>query len=160
MAKTKVYVAGSFKNYTKIKSIMDDIESWGFSITVDWTKHQEEGNAKQYAEEDLKGLKECDCLIYCLDSNHSRGKNFELGYITALEKPIIIYIMTGDDIEKLPIDSLIDKECVFIRARLYPIINSMEELRLWLDNLDVKLLLSRVRQKQVGELEQTCNCQD
>jgi len=140
MDKVKVYVAGSFKNRPKIKDIMDDIENWGFYIATDWTKHQEKGGARQYAEEDLDGLKECDCLIYCMDSNHSRGKNFELGYITALGKPIIIYIIPGDDvsdIEKLPIDSLIDKECVFIRARLYPIITSMDDLRLWLDNLEV-----------------------
>jgi nucleoside 2-deoxyribosyltransferase len=154
MNKIKVYIAGSLKNRSKIKCIMDDIESWGFDIAVDWTRHQEKGGARQYAEEDLKGLKECDCLIYCMDSNHSRGKNFELGYITALGKPIIIYIIPGDEVsdrERPPIDSLIDKECVFIRARLYPIINSMDELRLWLDNLEVKLLLSRVRQKQIGE---------
>lgn len=148
MNKVKVYIAGSFKNRPKIKDIMDAIESWGFYVAIDWTKHQEKGGARQYAEEDLKGLKECDCLIYCMDSNHSRGKNFELGYITALGKPIIIYIIPGDhvsDIYKLPIDSLIDKECVFIRARLYPIITSMDDLRLWLDNLEVKLLLSKVR---------------
>lgn len=159
MNKTKVYIAGSFKNSTKIKGIMNDIENWGFYIAVDWTMHQEKGSARQYADEDLKGLKECDCLIYCMDSNHSRGKNFELGYITALKKPIIIYIIPGDDAsdrENLYIDSLIDKECVFIRARLYPIINSMDELRLWLDNLEVKLLLSNVRQKQMEENRTVC----
>ena len=74
MGKIKIYVAGSWKNRSKIKNIMDEIESWGYDIAVDWTKHQEKGNARQYAEEDLKGLKECDCLIYCMDSNHSRGQ--------------------------------------------------------------------------------------
>lgn len=99
--KTNIYVAGSLRNISKIKNIMD------------------EKGTKQCAEEDIKGLKECDCLIYCMDSNHSRGKNFELGYITALGKPIIIYIMPGEEIsEKLPIDSLIDNECIFIRAKL------------------------------------------
>lgn len=138
---------------------MEEIESWGCNVAVDWTAHQEKGGARQYAEEDLKGLKECDCLIYCMDSNYSRGKNFELGYITALRKPIVIYIIpsneTNDEIvsgteEKLSVDSLIDKECVFIRAKLYPILDSIDELRLWLDNLEVKLLLSRTRQKQIG----------
>ncbi len=150
----KVYVAGSWRNRSIIKNIMEEIESWGCDIAVDWTMHQEKGGARQYAEEDLKGLKECDCLIYCMDSNHSRCKNFELGYITALGKPIIIYIIPedeGSDREKVPIDSLIDKECVFIRAKLYPIVNSMEDLRLWLDNLEVKLLLSRTRQKQIED---------
>ena len=153
MSKITIYVAGSLKNMSIIKNIMEEIESWGHDIAVDWTM-QEKGGTKQYAEEDLKGLKECDCLIYCMDSNHSRGKNFELGYITALEKPIVIYIIPDDDTvsstDKLSIDSLIDKECIFIRAKLYPILNSMNELRLWLDNLEVKLLLSRTRQKQMG----------
>ena len=154
MSKITIYVAGSLKNMSIIKNIMEEIESWGYDIAVDWTMHQEKGGTKQYAEEDLKGLKECDCLIYSMDSNHSRGKNFELGYITALEKPIVIYIIPDDDTvsstDKLSIDSLIDKECIFIRAKLYPILNSMNELRLWLDNLEVKLLLSRTRQKQMG----------
>lgn len=154
MGKTIIYVAGSWKNRLEIKNIMEEIESWGYNMAVDWTKHQEKGGARQYAEEDLKGLKECDCLIYCIDSNHSRGKNFELGYITALGKPIVIYIVPSDDTvsdtDRSHIDSLIDKECIFIRAKLYPILNSMNELRLWLDNLDVKLLLSRTRQKQIG----------
>lgn len=153
MGKITIYVAGSWKNRSKIKNIMEEIESWGYDIAVDWTKHIENGNARQYAEEDLKGLKECDCLIYCMDSNHSRGKNFELGYITALGKSVVIYIIPGDEIlsstEKLSIDSLIDKECVFIRAKLYPIIDSINELRLWLDNLEIKLLLSKTRQKQM-----------
>lgn len=90
MSKTTIYVAGSWKNRSIIKNIMEKIESWGCNIAVDWTKHQEKGGAIQYAEEDLKGLKECDCLIYCMDTNHSRGKNFELGYVTALEKPVVI----------------------------------------------------------------------
>ena len=155
MNKINIYVAGSWKNKYKIKDIMNEIESWGYNMAVDWTKHQEKGGARQYAEEDLNGLKECDCLIYCMDSNHSRGKNFEFGYLTALEKPVVIYIIPNDesitgDEEKLPIDSLIDKECVFIRAKLYTIIGSINELRLWIENLEIRLLLSRVRQKQMG----------
>ena len=159
MGKITIYVAGSWKNRSRIKNIMEKIESWEHNIAVDWTKHQEKGGARQYAEEDIKGLKECDCLVYCNDGIKSRGKNFELGYITALGKPIVIYLIpsneTNDGIvsgteEKLSIYSLIDKECVFIRARLYPIINSIDELRLWLDNLEVRLLLSKTRQKQIG----------
>lgn len=158
MSGITVYIAGSIDNKSKIKNLMGEIESWGHNIAVDWTKHQEKGKATQYAKEDLKGLKDCDCLIYCMDRNRSRGKNFELGYITALGKPIVIYIMDENEDkdkdferEKLSIDSLIDNECIFIRAKLFPIIDSKEELRLWLDNLDVKLLLSRTRQKQMEE---------
>ena len=151
MTKLKVYIAGSWKNKEKIEYIMREIENWGYNIAVDWTKHQEKGNAKQYAEEDLNGLKECDSLIYCMDSNHSRGKNFELGYIAALNKPIAIYIIPNDGIVgkgDIPIDSLIDKECIFIRARSYPIISSINSLRLLLENLEIKLLLSKMRQNK------------
>ena len=157
MSKIKVYVAGSWKNRLTIKRLMEYIEEWGNIVIIDWTKHQEKGDAKQYAKEDLKGLKDCDCLIYCMDSNHSRGKNFELGYITALDKPVVIYIISDEkidaylDMRKIPIDSLVDKECIFVRARLYPIIGSLDDLRLWIENLEVKLLLSRVRKKQMEE---------
>lgn len=156
MTKIKVYVAGSWKNRSTIKQLMEKIEDWGYIIVTDWTIHQEKGGAKRYAEEDLKGLQECDCLVYCMDENHSRGKNFELGYIAALDKPVIIYIISNKGIDKcldkdISVDSLIDKECIFIRAKLYPILDCLEDLRLWIDNLDIKLLLSRVRQKQMEE---------
>lgn len=142
MSKTIIYVAGSWKNRLEIKNIMEEIESWEYNVAVDWTKHQEKGGARQYAEEDLKGLKECDCLVYCNDGIKSRGKNFELGYITALNKPVAIYVFPTiwDSVEDRYgsyIDSIIGKECVFIRANIYPIIRTKKELKVWLSNIKI-----------------------
>lgn len=131
-----IYLAGSWKNRILTKYLMKDIERWGHKIIVDWTKHEEKNSAKKYATEDLQALKDCDCLIFCMDGVHSRGKNFELGYVTALGKPIAIYHMPNNDIvigpDGLPI---IDNECVFIRAKLYPVIHNCDELKLWLSNI-------------------------
>lgn len=124
-----IYLAGSWKNKISIRHLMRDIEDWGHKIIIDWTKHEEKNSAKRYATEDLRALKDCDCLIFCMDGVHSRGKNFELGYATALGKPIAIYhIRNGDS-------SIIDNECVFIRAKLYPILHNYDELKLWLSNI-------------------------
>ena len=149
-----VYIAGSWKNKDVVKHIMRKIEEWDHTVIVDWTAHTEKGNAKKYALEDLKGLNQCDCLIYCMDGTKSRGKNFELGYVTALNKPIAIYVFSIDNtlnaICEIAIDSdninlssdkildeMISSECVFIRGKIYPIISSLEELKLWLGNLEL-----------------------
>lgn len=138
----KVYVAGSCKNISLIKALMNDIEAMGHEVIVDWTKHKSEP-AKLYAEKDIKALQDCDCLIYCLDGIPSRGKNFELGYATALKKPVAIYMLNLESITHIPIERpgiskyLIDKECVFIRANMYPILHTVDELKLWLSNRQI-----------------------
>ena len=138
--KLKVYVAGSLKNRCLIKVLMNEIEMMGHKITNDWTEYVESGSANQCAEEDIRALQECDCLIYCLDGISSRGKNFELGYATALKKPIAIYMLNLNSITHSPIERqgiikyYIDKECVFIRANMYPIFHTMDELKSWLSN--------------------------
>lgn len=140
MDMTKVYVAGSWRNRLVIKVLMNEIEMMGHRVVVDWTGHKSSGYARQYAAEDLKGLQECDCLIYCLDGIKSRGKNFELGYATALGKPIVLYLLSiygivvGPDSGRLSLECVIDNECVFIRANLYPILHSIDELKSWLSN--------------------------
>lgn len=152
MSKIRVYVAGSWKNKNIIKHIMEKIEEWGRTVVVDWTVHTEKGSTEQYTSEDLKGLNQCDCLVYCMDGTKSRGKNFELGYATALNKPIAIYVFSVDntlnairEIVADPnninlshdeiLDAMISNECIFIRAKMYPILSSLDELRLWLANL-------------------------
>lgn len=144
MDKTKIYVAGSWKNRLLIRDLMEEMESWGHIVLVDWTNHEEKGCAKQYAEQDIKGLKECDCLVYCMDGQKSRGKNFELGYVAALNKPTVVYLSTidfstiGKDIEDVSYDGIIDymttNECVFIRALMFPVLHTAEELKTWLSN--------------------------
>lgn len=60
MGEIKVYVAGSWKNMSTIKQLMEKIEDWGYTVIVDWTKHQEKGGAKQ-----IKNvyLSEQDCIL-------------------------------------------------------------------------------------------------
>jgi len=143
MKKIKVYIAGSCKNVSIVKAVMNDIETMGYEIAIDWTKHKRSGPAKLYADEDIKALQECDCLLYCMDGISSRGKNFELGYVTALGKPIAIYMPNLDSIAHIPIETpgilkyYIDKECIFIRANIYPIFYTTDELRSWLSNIQV-----------------------
>lgn len=143
--KLKVYVAGSLKNRALIKVLMNEIEMMGHKIITDWTESAEPGSARLCAKEDIRGLQECDCLIYCLDGIPSRGKNFELGYITALKKPIAIYILNISSISHIPIELpgifkyYIDKECVFIRANMYPIFYTIDELKSWLSNRPIIL---------------------
>jgi len=144
MNKTKIYVAGSWKNRLIIRCLMKEIEDWGHTVLVDWTNHEEKGGAKQYAEDDIKGLDQCDCLVYCMDGHKSRGKNFELGYATALNKPIAVYLFSIDcstvqGIEDASIDymvdNMMDNECIFIRSRMFPVLHTVEELKTWLSNI-------------------------
>ena len=144
MYKTKVYVAGSCKNRSLVKVIMNEIMLMGYDVVLDWTDHKDPKMAKIYATEDIKALHECDCLLYCMDGNPSKGKNFELGYATALKKPIAIYVLNLNSVVHIPIEEpgilkyYIDKECVFIRANMYPILHTMDELKLWLYQEDNK----------------------
>lgn len=76
-----------------------------------------------------------------MDGIHSRGKYFELGYVTALRKPIVIFristihtygIISDYDNEQSPSDYLLEDESIFIKSKLYTIIGSDDELRKWL----------------------------
>ena len=137
-----VYVAGSLKNRPLIKVLMNEIEMMGYKITTDWAEDTEV-SARLCAKEDIRALQECDYLIYCLDGIPSRGKNFELGYVAALKKPIAIYFLNLNSISHIPIERpgilkyYIDKECVFIRAGMYPIFHTMDDLKSWLSNMPI-----------------------
>lgn len=140
----KVYIAGSWKNRDAVKRLMSDIEEWGYKITVDWTNHKTKDNIIEYAQEYIKGLKECDFFIYCMDGIKSIGKNFELGYASAIGKPIAIYLFNnsnfGPNMEKTTFEKIIQKECIFIRANMYQIVHSIDELKNWLINTSTNLL--------------------
>ncbi len=134
--KNNVYVAGSCKNRVATKNLMDDIKKWGFNIAFDWTNRT--NDIVDDLKEDIKGLIECDCFIYCMDGIKSRGKYFELGYVSALNKPIGIYLLPtyyhiiNPNSEDLPFSIIIENESVFIRSRIYPILNNIDELKKWL----------------------------
>lgn len=134
--KNNVYVAGSWKNRYAAKCLMKDIENLGCKITVDWTVHKKRDNVTDYVKEYIKGLQECDYFIYCMDGIKSLGKNFELGYATALGKPIAIYLLSGNifglSIDKVPFDKIVERESVFIRSNMYLVIRTIDELKNWL----------------------------
>lgn len=139
--KNNVYVAGSLKNRVAIKKLMNSIENWGYKITADWTNYKDGDSAKYGAEESVQGLKECDCLIYCMDGVKSRGKYFELGYVSALGKPITIYFLPNNyyitdlNCDTLPFNVIIENESVFIRSGMYPVMYTIDELKTWLSNI-------------------------
>lgn len=133
-----VYISGSWKNRDAVKRLMSDIENWGCKVTVDWTNHKNSGSIADYAQEYIKGLQECDCFIYCMDGIKSLGKNFELGYASALGKHIGVYLFEGatfgPNMKSVTFDKIIAKECVFIRANIYQILRTIDELKNWLLN--------------------------
>lgn len=137
--KNNVYIAGSWKNRIVVKQLMNDIENWGYKITVDWTEHKRKDNISEYAQEYLKGLKECDYFVYCMDGIKSIGKNFELGYATALDKQVGVYVFDnnifGPNMKVLSFDKIVDKECIFIRANMYQVIHTIDELKNWLPSI-------------------------
>jgi len=137
--KNNVYIAGSWKNRIVIKQLMKDIESWGYKITVDWTEHKRKENIMEYAQEYLKGLKECDYFVYCMDGIKSIGKNFELGYATALDKHVGVYVFDnnifGPNLKNVSFDKIVDKECIFIRANMYQVLHTLDELKNWLPSI-------------------------
>ncbi len=134
--KNNVYIAGSWKNRETVKNLMNDIEEWGYKVTVDWTNHKRNDKIIDQAQEYIKGLQECDFFIYCMDGIKSIGKNFELGYATALGKTVGIYLFEnkifGPDIKNISFDKIIAKESIFIQANMYKILRTLEELKNWL----------------------------
>ena len=142
----KIYIAGSWKNRLLIKHLMVHVEGWKYKITTDWTEHYASDNENKYAVEDMEGIRQCDAFIYCIDGTSSRGKNFELGFAHALNKPIAIYAIVLDHVcssaaidKDLMISDMIEGESMFIKAEFFPIFSSSVELRSWLYELNSKL---------------------
>lgn len=135
-----VYVAGSCKNRKAVRGLISEIEGWDCKIMFDWTTRDEKNDIKGYVQEDIRGIEECDNFIYCMDGLRSRGKYFELGYATALGKRIGIYLLPNlYDItngiynqDTLPFSVIIENDSIFIKSRMYPILNNMDELKTWL----------------------------
>ena len=135
--KKKIYVAGSCKNIVTIRQLMKNIENLGHDISLDWTVRRGDTDAKKDAQEDIKRLQECDCLIYCMDGIKSRGKYFELGYAAALSKPIGVYFLYAVDPNGTMsgLNAVMEDESVFIKSRMYPIMYTLGELNVWLSNI-------------------------
>lgn len=139
---TKVYIAGSCKNRVITRRLMDEIKTWGHEIVLDWTTcrisdvlfanttRKNNDRDIECVKEDIKELKECECLIFCMDSFKSRGKYFELGYATAMSKPIGIFLFPS-----LSLSDAMKDESILIRSKIYPILHNVDELKTWLSNV-------------------------
>ncbi len=138
-----VYIAGSWKNRVAIRQLMDDVENLGYKITVDWTNHIGKDKLVEYVQEYMRGIKECDYFIYCMDGIKSIGKNFELGYATALGKHVGVYLFNsktfGPNIESTPLSKIMDKESAFVRANIFQMLYTMDELKNWLPSITPQL---------------------
>lgn len=106
--KLNVYVAGKWEERVKVKEVMKHLESKGYYVTCDWTKHvaperwkKGQGcfNAdwaakgeKTYAMEDLQGVRDCDVLVACMwnPSILYKGAWIEIGIALGLNKRVII----------------------------------------------------------------------
>jgi nucleoside 2-deoxyribosyltransferase len=139
--KNNIYMSGSWKNRVAIRQLMNDMENLSYKIVVNWTNRKITDDARIAAEQNIKGLQECDCLIYCMDGIRSRGKYFELGYATALGKPIAIYLLPtyynviNPNDEHMPFNIVLENESVFIRSRVYTILCNIDELKNWLSDV-------------------------
>lgn len=135
-----VYIAGSCKNRKAVKALMTEIEKWGYRVIFDWTVRDENNDVARYVKEDIRGIEKCDNFVYCMDGSKSRGKYFELGYATALGKRIGICLLPNrynitngvynQDI--LPFSVIMENDSIFIKSKMYPILNNMDELKIWL----------------------------
>jgi thymidine kinase len=97
--KTKVYLAGKYKESSDIYNKMNELKTKGYSITFDWTRNVEKRknspetfNVPDSAESDLEGVRTCDIFIALLtDKDYAyRGTSTELGAALILEKKIYV----------------------------------------------------------------------
>lgn len=90
----KLYVAGRFQSYAKVRGVIDRLQALGHMITYDWTRSPEftsEGEPVadphnlpkqkliEYARADLDGVLDSDAVVICAD-DFLAGAYIELGY--------------------------------------------------------------------------------
>jgi nucleoside 2-deoxyribosyltransferase len=103
----KIYVAGRFQSYEKVRACIDMLRDQGYEITYDWTrtpefgedghpKHgangqeQPRGLLQHYAQNDIQGVRSADALVLLADDSLA-GAWVEMGI--ALERSIPIYVV-------------------------------------------------------------------
>ena len=99
----KIYLAGRFEQKEKIREMYNLIKQEGHIITSDWTTHKPispyEKNialSKEYSEQDISGVEQCDVFILLTDKIKSTGAHIELGaaILSAIKngKPLVYVI--------------------------------------------------------------------
>lgn len=96
MCNMKFYIASRFDKKKEIKNVMQFLQNRGHTVTTDWTKHkpikpysEHQEIAKDYAIEDMEGVKNCDIFIL-LSDEAGTGIYIELGVALALGKKIFV----------------------------------------------------------------------
>lgn len=101
----KFYVAGKWQDRYTIRWLQQELMSRGHSISCDWTNHDFDKNgvkATKYqlikiAEEDARGVKDCDIYVGILLSEYSyKGLWVEMGMAIALKKKVYAIGEAGD----------------------------------------------------------------
>lgn len=96
------YVASPWRSSQVAVTVMDILETLGHKITVDWTQHEEihkppttlqdKDTLERYGQEDLLGVKSCDCYvgIFLSPESSTKGALVELGIALALNRQVFI----------------------------------------------------------------------
>ena len=118
---TKVYIAAKFRDRMTARYLMAHLRGKGHTITVDWTTHEksEEGYPVQFADDDLRGIDDCDMFIGVFVKPYRyKGALVELGAALALEKKVCVI---GDAIES----------CIFY---YHPDVTHFKDIKEFLEN--------------------------
>ncbi len=91
----KIYVAARFGKKEEVRKLYRLLEEYGHVITLDWTLHKpvkpyekNQETTRQYAIEDIEGVKSCDVFILLSDAGGT-GMYVELG------AAVILNVMFG-----------------------------------------------------------------
>lgn len=88
----KVYVAGKWKEVNSVREVMVMLKGMGHEVTCDWTGHVSPLKSKQYALEDMEGVRNCDVLLALMPdpTTFYKGAWIEVGMALAFNKLVMI----------------------------------------------------------------------
>lgn len=99
-----IYVAASFEQRIEVRKLYELLEGLGHKITNDWTAHKEIADAptieartklsRQYAIEDVNGVRDAQVFILLLNERKSTGAHIELGIALGCKSVKSILIVT------------------------------------------------------------------
>lgn len=108
--KLNIYVAGRFREYERVRAVVDEIIAIGHEITHDWTRSLEfdengrplvpieestkaltPSDSKKYALDDLQGVRDADIMILLADSEGLYGALIEAGI--AIECAVEVWLV-------------------------------------------------------------------
>jgi nucleoside 2-deoxyribosyltransferase len=101
----KIYVAGRFKSFRKVRRVIDSLKEQGHTVTYDWTRSKEfdtlgepvsiteheipDSELIGYAKKDLLGVEQCDVVVLCGEPDLC-GAYMEVGAALAYGKRVFV----------------------------------------------------------------------